>query len=76
LHHVAGVVLIAGEPVGQRVDVPIGNPDQLVERVAVAAAGGFYQRGVLGRQLTRYCGSDGTTLHLTVSGAKGGWAGW
>ena len=43
LHHVACILLVAGQPVGERVRVGVGGPDQLLERVLVAASGGGHQ---------------------------------
>src|SRR5438132_13251756 len=40
LHHVARVLLVAGEPEGQRVRGDVGLADQLLERLLVTVAGG------------------------------------
>ena len=47
LHHVARVLLVAGEPTRERERVDEGAPHQFVERLAVTAAGGPDQLGLV-----------------------------
>ena len=49
LHHVARVLLVAGETTRERERVDEGAPHQLVERLAVAATGGTDQLGLVHR---------------------------
>ena len=44
LHHVSRILLAAHQPIGEGVRLGMGGPNQLLERVVVAATGGTYPK--------------------------------